>query len=223
MSKSIPISPPSPRATLKRAPDRGHYDRETVYAILDEGLVAHLGVVVDGAPRVIPFVYARIDDDLYLHGSTGNRVLRALRDGAPGCLTVTHIDGLVLARSAFHHSVNYRSVVAHGAGVEVTDPEERKRALDATVDQVANGRAKDVRPPNDEELRRTMVVRMSLAEASAKMRSGEPIEDPDDLGLPHWAGVLPMRQAFGEPTGDSLLQHDIDVPGYLVDYSRTEG
>jgi len=220
MSEPIPVNAPSPRATLKRLPQRGLYDRATIHAILDEGFIAHLGVVVDGAPRVIPFVYARIGDFVYLHGSTGNRVLRALRDGTPVCLTVTHVDGLVLARSAFHHSVNYRSVVVHAQGVEVTDPEERRRALDATVDHVVPGRARDVRPPNEEELRRTMVVRLPLAEASAKVRSGGPIDDEEDLALSFWAGVVPVGPAFGSPLGDGLLRPDIAVPDYLVGYSR---
>jgi nitroimidazol reductase NimA-like FMN-containing flavoprotein (pyridoxamine 5'-phosphate oxidase superfamily) len=205
---------------VKRVPARAVYEREVIHAILDEGFIAHLGVVIDGAPRVIPFVYARIDDGLYLHGSTGNRVLRGLCDGEPGCLTVTHVDGLVLARSAFHNSVNYRSVVIHAAGEEVTDPTERMRALRATVEHVIPGRWEDVRAPNEEELRRTMVVRMPLDEASAKLRRGEPVEEPEDLAMTCWAGVVPVKLCFGVPEGDSLLPEATRVPDYLLGYDR---
>lgn len=220
-SASSPAPPPSERATVKRVAVRGAYDRETLYRILDEGLIGYLGVVIDGAPRVIPFVYARIDDFVYIHGSTGNRVLRALRDGAPVCLTVAHLDALVLARSAFHSSVNYRSVVIHGTGEEVVDPEERLRALEATVEHTVPGRWTDVRPPNEEELRRTMVVRLPLAEASAKIRVGEPVEEPDDLTRKCWAGVLPVALRFGEPTGDQHLASGTPVPVYLEGYDRS--
>ena len=220
LPEAQPVAPPSARATVKRAPARALYDPEIVRAILDEGFIAHLGVVIDGAPRVIPFVYARIGDFLYLHGSTGNRVLRDLKDGMAGCLTVTHVDGLVLARSAFHNSVNYRSVVVHAAGEEVTDPEERMRALEATVEQVLPGRWQDLRPPNDEELRRTLVIRISLDEASAKVRGGDPIEEPEDLAMTCWAGVLPMKPHFGAPRADAQLREGIPVPEYLQDYDR---
>ena len=231
MSEAVPVSnatnragraaPPSARATVKRIPARAVYDREVIHEILDEGFIAHLGVVIDGAPRVIPFVYARIDEHLYLHGSTGNRVLRGLRDGEPGCLTVTHIDGLVLARSAFHNSVNYRSVVIHAAGEEVSDAGERMRALRATVEHVMPGRWEDVRWPNEEELRRTMVVRLPLDEASAKVRTGEPVEEPEDLSMTCWAGVVPVRLRFGAPQGDSNLRAGTPVPDYLVGYDRS--
>ena len=215
-----PASAPSARATVKRVPMRGVYDRSVVHAILDEGFIAHLGVVVDGSPRVIPFVYTRIGDFLYLHGSTGNRVLRGLKEGSPVCITVTHVDGLVLARSAFHNSVNYRSVVVHASGEEVCDPLERMQALRATLDQVMPERWHEVRPPNEEELRRTMVVRIPLSEASAKVRGGEPIEEPEDLAMSCWAGVLPMRVTFGEPQADSQLREGTAVPDYLVGYER---
>lgn len=211
---------PSVRATVKRVPMRAVYDRDVIHAILDEGFIAHLGVVIDDSPRVIPFVYTRIGDFLYLHGSIGNRVLRGLRDGAPVCISVTHVDGLVLARSAFHNSVNYRSVVVHARGQEVTDPEERMRALRATVEQVVPGRWGDVRPPNEEELRRTMIVRIPLDEASAKLRSGEPVEEPEDLAMSCWAGVLPIRPSFGEPQADSQLREGTPVPDYLAGYQR---
>jgi hypothetical protein len=143
-----------------------------------------------------------------------------LRDGEPGCLTVTHVDGLVLARSAFHNSVNYRSVVIHAAGEEVTDPDERMRALEATVEHVLPGRWRDVRPPNEEELRRTMLIRIPLDEASAKVRGGDPIEEPEDLGMSCWAGVLPMKPHFGEPRGDAHLRAGTPVPDYLKGYDR---
>jgi len=220
LKESGPASAPSERATVKRIPGRGVYERDVVNAILDEGFIAHLGVVVDGAPRVLPFVYARIGDLLYLHGSTGNRVLRRLRDGEPVCITVTHIDALVVARSAFHNSVNYRSVVIHGSGEEVTDPAERDRALKATIEHVMPGRWKDVRPPNEAELRRTMIVRIPLDEASAKVRGGEPVEEPEDLSMTCWAGVVPIRLAFGQPRGDQYLAQGTPVPDYLDGYER---
>lgn len=220
MSEVVTVSAPSLRATVKRLGQRGAYDRETVHAILDEALIAHLGVVIDGAPRVIPFVYSRLGDLLYLHGSSGNRVLRAVGEGAPVCITVSLVDGLVLARSAFHHSVNYRSVVVHGAGRDVLDPAERRRALDATVDHVVPGRSQDVRPPTEEELLRTRVVRIPLDEASAKVRTGGPIDDVDDLALPCWAGVLPVQQHFGDPLDAAQLRAGVEVPSYLVGYTR---
>lgn len=189
---------PTERATVRRHRERGAYDTETVHAILDEALVAHVGVVVDGAPVVLPTLHARIDDTLYLHGAVGNALLRAGSSGEV-CVTVTLLDGLVLAKSAFHHSVNYRSVVVYGAGRVVADDDEKRRALDALVDHVAPGRVGRTRPPSDSELRSTLVVAVPLDEASAKVRTGPPIEDADDLDLPHWSGVIPITTVRGEP------------------------
>ncbi|MGH9283298.1 MAG: pyridoxamine 5'-phosphate oxidase family protein [Acidimicrobiales bacterium] len=194
--------PTTPRTTVRRRPERAHYDRASVEAILDEGLVAHVGLAVDGQPFVIPMVYARVGDDLYLHGSAASRLLRALAGGAAVCVTVTLLDGLVLARSAFHHSMNYRSVVVVGEAVPVTDHGERDRALAAMVDHAVPGRSAEVRAPDRKELAATLVIRVPLEEASAKVRTGPPIDDDRDLDLPVWAGVLPLCLAAGDPCPD---------------------
>jgi hypothetical protein len=199
------LSGPSRRASVRRLPDRSRYDRETIDAILDEGFVCHVGFVDDGQPFVIPSVYARIGDRVAVHGSAASRMMRVLAQGAPASLAVTLVDGLVLARSAFHHSVNYRSVVVLGRAEEVTDPQAKRRALDAIVEHVAPGRAAEVRPPSDLELRATRVVTLPLEEASAKLRVGPPKDDEDDLSRPCWAGELPLRLAALDPVADPLL------------------
>lgn len=209
------------RTTPTRNRDRASYDRDLVHAILDEGYVCHLGFVRDGAPVVLPTLYARAGERLYVHGSTGSRPLRAAGDGteAPGlpvCLTVTHVDGLVLARSAFHHSANYRSVVVHGEARQVTDPQERTAALDALVDHVLPGRAADCRPADARELAATAVLALDLVEVSAKVRSGPPVDEPEDLSLPHWAGVLPVRSTTGEPVPADDLAGTVAAPAYLT-------
>lgn len=211
------------RTTPTRARERASYDRELVHGILDDGYVCHLGFVRDGAPVVLPTLYARVGERLYLHGSTGSRPLRSAGDGSaqapamPVCVTVTHLDGLVLARSAFHHSANYRSVVVHGSARQVTDEAERIAALDALVDNVLPGRAADCRPADARELAATAVLVLELVEVSAKVRAGGPNDEPEDLGLPYWAGVLPVRSTHGalEPSAD--LAPGIDVPGYLAE------
>jgi nitroimidazol reductase NimA-like FMN-containing flavoprotein (pyridoxamine 5'-phosphate oxidase superfamily) len=190
--------PPSARATVRRLRERGDYDRATIDAILDEALVCHLGVVVGGAPVVLPTLHVRVGDTLYLHGAAANAMLKAGSTG-PVCATVTLIDGLVLARSAFHHSVNYRSVVVHGEGRAVTDEAEKRRVLDALVDHVVPGRSTETRPPNDVELKSTLVIAIPLDEASAKVRTGPPKDDPEDLDGPWWAGVIPVTTVRGEP------------------------
>lgn len=192
----------SPRTTVKRLSTRGAYDRDTVHAILDEAYICHVGFAVDGHPFVIPTIHARVGDTLYFHGSAASRMLRSLRDGVDACVTVTLLDGLVLARSAFHHSMNYRSVVVLGKGREVVDREEKIRALDAIVEHVVLGRTALVRAPNEAELRQTMVISMPLTEASAKVRTGPPIDDEEDYALDVWAGVIPLRLEKGEPIQD---------------------
>src|SRR5437867_8880990 len=184
---------PTPRTRVRRFPSRASYDRTTIHAILDEGLVCHLGFVHDGQPFVLPTTYARVDDALYLHGSAASRMLRGLRDWIPVCVTVTLLDGLVLARSAFHHSMNYRSVVILGVAAEVTDAAERLGALEAIVEHAVPGRWSQVRPPSLHELRATMVLRLPIVEASAKVRSGGPLDEAEDLGWPCWAGHVPLR------------------------------
>lgn len=210
--------PPTGRTVPTRSPDRAAYDRELVHAILDEGYVCHLGFVRDGAPVVLPTLYGRVGEVLYVHGSTGSRPLRAAGragQGLPVCLTVTHVDGLVLARSAFHHSVNYRSVVVHGPAYDVTDPEEKRQALDALVDHVVPGRAADSRPANRKELAATAVIRLELNEVSAKLRTGGVNDEPEDLALPHWAGVVPLNKGYGPPLADPGLAPGAQLPGYL--------
>lgn len=208
---------PTERTVPTRSRERARYDRETVHAILDSAFVCHLGFVADGAPVVLPTLYARVGERLYLHGSTGSRPLRGAQDpGLPVCVAVTLVDGIVLARSAFHHSVNYRSVVIHGTARQVTDPEERAAALDALVDHVVPGRAADSRPGNAKELAATAVIALDLREVSAKVRSGGPNDEPADLALPHWAGVLPVTTSFGAPIPAADLDPAIPVPEYLT-------
>ncbi|MFJ8538047.1 pyridoxamine 5'-phosphate oxidase family protein [Streptomyces sp. NPDC093591] len=218
-----PTSPPaaySPtdRTVPTRSPDRASYDKELVHAILDEAYVCHLGFVRDGAPVVLPTLFGRVGETLYVHGSTGSRPLRMTGrtdPGLPVCLTVTHVDALILARSAFHHSINYRSVVVHGLAYDVTDPEEKRVALDALVDHVVPGRSADSRPANKKELAATAVIRLDLNEVSAKLRTGGVNDEPEDLALPHWAGVVPLRKGYDTPVGDPGLAPGTEVPDYL--------
>ncbi|WP_240658138.1 pyridoxamine 5'-phosphate oxidase family protein [Streptomyces populi] len=210
---------PTDRTVPTRSKERAAYDRELVHAILDEGYVCHLGFVRDGAPVVLPTLYARVGERLYVHGSTGSRPLRMTGQADPGlavCLTVTHVDGLVLARSAFHHSINYRSVVVHGVARQVTDPEERRLALDALVDHVVPGRAADSRPANAKELAATAVISLDLDEVSAKVRGGGPNDEPEDLSLPHWTGVVPLSKGYGTPVPADDLAPGIGLPDYLT-------
>ena len=192
----------TPRTTVRRLPARANYDRDTIYAILDEAYICHLGFVVEGQPFVIPTIHARVGETLYIHGSAASRMLRSLRDGVDACVTVTLLDGLVLARSAFHHSMNYRSVVVLGKGREVTERQEKLRALEAIVEHVVLGRSSIVRPPNESEIRQTMVIALPLTEASAKIRTGPPVDDEPDYALDVWAGVIPIRLEKGEPIKD---------------------
>jgi nitroimidazol reductase NimA-like FMN-containing flavoprotein (pyridoxamine 5'-phosphate oxidase superfamily) len=196
----LPDLEPTDRTRLRRLKERGRYDRATIEAILDEGLVAHVGVVDDGRPLVIPMAYARIDDRLYLHGAVANHLLRTATSGV--CVTVTLLDGLVLSRSWFHHSMNYRSVVVFGEAERVTDPDEQMAACRALVDKVQAGRADESRPPTPSELRATAIVSIPITEASAKIRTGPPKEDPDDLDNGWWGGVIPIELVRGEPMPD---------------------
>ncbi|MFD8234097.1 pyridoxamine 5'-phosphate oxidase family protein [Streptomyces sp. NPDC059696] len=210
---------PTDRTVPTRSADRASYDKDLVHAILDEAYVCHLGFVRDGAPVVLPTLFARVGERLYVHGSTGSRPLRAAGQADPGlpvCLTVTHVDGLVLARSAFHHSINYRSVVVHGVARDVTDPEEKRQALDALVDHAVPGRSADSRPANKKELAATAVIRLDLDEVSAKLRTGGVNDEPEDLALPHWAGVVPVRRTYGTPDPDPALAPGTELPGYLT-------
>jgi uncharacterized protein len=211
---------PTDRTQVKRLPKRGNYDRETVYNILDTAFVCHVGFSVDGQPFVIPTNYGRSGDMLYLHGSAASRMLNTLSDGVPVCVTVTHVDGLVLARSAFHHSVNYRSVVILGKAQLVEDPAEKMEALRIFTEHVMKGRWNDVRIPTEQELKATTVLSLPLEEVSAKVRTGGPIDDEPDYALPVWAGVLPLETVAKTPLPDAQRKNDPPIPEYLKNYKR---
>jgi nitroimidazol reductase NimA-like FMN-containing flavoprotein (pyridoxamine 5'-phosphate oxidase superfamily) len=212
--------PQTERTNLKRLPKRGHYDRETIFGILDEGFICHVGFVVDEQPFVIPTGYARVDDKLYIHGSQASRMLRTVAGGVNVCVTVTIIDGLVLARSAFHHSMNYRSVVVFGRASIVEDHSEKLAALLAFSEHIVKGRWNDVREPSEQELRATTVLSLPLEEASAKIRVGPPLDDEEDYKLPIWAGVIPLQLVAGEPIKDPRLSEELEVPEYAKRYER---
>jgi nitroimidazol reductase NimA-like FMN-containing flavoprotein (pyridoxamine 5'-phosphate oxidase superfamily) len=213
--------PQTQRTTLKRLPKRGSYDRETIAAILDEGFICHVGFVADGKPVVIPTGYARVGDGLIIHGSQASRMLRTLAEGIDVCVTVTLIDGLVLARSAFHHSMNYRSVVVFGQATLVDDPSEKMAALRALSEHMIRGRWDDVREPNEQEMKQTTVLSLPLTEASAKVRTGPPIDDEGDYNLPVWAGVIPLRMVADAPFDDGRIPEKTEIPGYAAEYSRS--
>ncbi|HEX4908854.1 MAG TPA: pyridoxamine 5'-phosphate oxidase family protein [Actinomycetes bacterium] len=209
------------RTRVRRLPERAAYDRDTVHAILDEGFICHVGFLVDGRPFVIPTGYARAGETLYLHGSTGSRL--GLRPGMDVCVTVTLLDGLVLARSAFHHSMNYRSVVVLGRTRALTDPDEKEAALRALVEHIVPGRSDAVRGADRRELAATAVLALPLAEVSAKVRTGPPVDDEPDYDLPIWAGVLPVRQVAGPPVPDERLDPSLDVPTHVATWRRPTG
>ena len=208
------------KTQVKRVPKRGHYDFETVAGILDEGLVCHVGFVVDGQPFVIPTAYGRIERKVYIHGVIASRMLRSLLMGVEVCMTVTLLDGLVLARSAYHHSMNYRSVVLFGTAEQVVDLTEKEAALKAFTEHVMVGRWDEVRSPNEAELAATSVLSLPIDEASAKIRTGPPIDDAADYDLPVWAGVLPFAPSPGTPIADPKLSQDIAVPENIRAYTR---
>ncbi len=211
---------PTLRTILKRLPNRGKFDRDVVYKILDEAFVCHVGFIVDGQPVVIPTAYGRVDDRFYIHGSAASRMLRTVEEGVDVCVTVTLVDGLVLARSAFHHSINYRSVVIFGRASAVEDPREKFDALRSFTQHVVPDRWAEVREPNDSELKATIVLYLPLMEASAKVRTGPPIDDEADYAIPVWAGEIPLRLVAGAPVADPRLPPGIDPPQYVRDYSR---
>jgi uncharacterized protein len=209
---------PTERTRLKRLPQRGSYDRETVYRIIDNALFCHVGFIHNDAPFVVPTLHVRIGAQLYVHGSAASRMLRTAAGGVPLCVTVTHVDGLVLARSAFHHSINYRSAVILGVAQEVTDPEAKLHVLHALVEHVVPGRWQDARPPHPKELAATSVLGLPITEASAKIRPGGPGDDAEDYALPIWAGVIPLKMATGEPIADERLMGGVEVPEYVANY-----
>jgi nitroimidazol reductase NimA-like FMN-containing flavoprotein (pyridoxamine 5'-phosphate oxidase superfamily) len=214
-------TPPTDRTRVRRHPERGEYDRATIDAILDEALISHVAwVTEDGSPRVIPTIHVRIGDEVFIHGSEASRTLRGLRTGTECCLEVTILDGLVLARSTPNHSMNYRSVVVYGVAREVVDPDEKDLAQRALVEHVLPGRTADVRMPNAKELKETSILALPLDEASAKVRTGGPKDPEEDLDLPAWAGVIPLREIAGEPVASDDLRDGIAVPPYAARYDR---
>lgn len=214
---------PTDRTSVRRLPKRASYDRAVVYQILDEGFICHVGFVVDGKPFVIPTAYGRVGDTLYLHGAKANRMLKALAAGAEACVTVTLIDGLVLARSAFHHSMNYRSVVVFGRASAVEDPREKLDAMRAFSEHLIPGRWSEVRQPSERELAATLVLALPLAEVSAKVRAGAPVDDEEDLTLPVWAGELPLRLVACEPVRDPLVSSETPPSESVAVYARERG
>jgi nitroimidazol reductase NimA-like FMN-containing flavoprotein (pyridoxamine 5'-phosphate oxidase superfamily) len=211
----------TPRTTLKRLPKRGSHEREVINAILDEGFICHVGFSVNGQPFVIPTGYARVDDKLIIHGSQASRMLRTLSEGIEICVAVTLLDGLVLARSAFHHSMNYRSVVIFGRATTLDGKEEKIAALLALSEHMVPKRWSEVREPSESELRQTTVLSLPIDEASAKIRTGPPLDDEADYALDVWAGVLPVKMVAGEPVADPRLPDGIEAPEYVVRYGRT--
>ena len=208
------------RTKLKRIPKRGVFERETIYRILDEAFVCHIGFAVDGNPFVIPTAYARDGDHLFIHGSAASRMMRVMAGGVEVCVTVTLIDGLVLARSAFHHSMNYRSVIIFGTADLIEDEAEKCEALRLFTEHIVPNRWDEVRPPTAKELRATTVLRLPIEEASAKVRTGDPVDDAADYDLNVWAGVVPLRMVACEPENDSRLKDEIAVPDYVSNYQR---
>ena len=211
---------PTERTKVRRLPDRGKYDTESVYGILDEAFICHVGFVVEGQPYVIPTGFARVNDTLYIHGSAASRMLRTLADGVQVCVTVTLIDGIVMARSGFHSSMNYRSVVILGRATQVEGRAEKLAALAAFSEKVMPGRWKDLRETTDAELKGTLVLTLPLNEVSAKVRTGPPKDDEVDYALPLWAGVVPLKLTAGNPIDDPRLPKGIEPPGYARNYKR---
>src|SRR5438128_11355950 len=211
---------PTARTRVTREPERAVYDRAAAYQVLDEGFICHVGFVVDGQPFVMPTVYGRAGDNLYIHGSAASRMLRNLDQGIAVCVTVTLLDGLVLARSIFNHSMNYRSVVVLGTAVAVEDSAEKLAALRALSEHILPGRWYEARQPNERELKATLVMRLPITEFSAKVRQGPPVDDEEDYAFPTWAGVVPLKMVAGAPINDPLLDPGREGPAYAKHYSR---
>ena len=217
-----PPTPPSPRTQVKRLPELGVYDRDTIAAICDEALICHVGYATEAGPRVIPTIHVRIDDTLYFHGSAASRTLRSLHDGVDVSVCITLLDGIRFARSMFEHSMNYRSAVVYGRATPVTDPAELELVAHAITDHVALGRGDDARMPNEVELKQTLFLALPLREASAKVSTGYSEEPPEDEALPVWAGVLPLHVVPGEPIPHPNLDPTLPTPEYLTDYRRPQ-
>jgi uncharacterized protein len=211
---------PTERTKVRRLPDRGKYDSESVYGILDEAFICHVGFIAESQPYVIPTGFARVNDTLYIHGSAASRMLRTLADGVQVCVTVTLIDGIVMARSGFHSSMNYRSVVILGRATQVEGRDEKLAGMAAFSEQVMPGRWKDLRQTTDAELKGTLVLSLPLKEVSAKVRTGPPKDDEEDYALPLWAGIVPLKLTAGNPINDPRLPTGIEPPGYARNYKR---
>ena len=210
---------PTQRTQIKRLPKRANYETQTIYNILDEALICHIGFTVNNQPYIIPTTYGRVEDKLYIHGSPASRMLRSLNQGIEVCVTVTLLDGLVLARSAFHHSMNYRSVVIFGTATLINNTEEKMEALRAFTEHIIPKRWQEIRQPSKQELQGTMVLSLPLTEASAKVRTGNPVDDEPDYDLPVWAGVLPLQIVPGKAIADDRLIEGIEIPDYIQNYA----
>ncbi|HJZ48956.1 MAG TPA: pyridoxamine 5'-phosphate oxidase family protein [Roseiflexaceae bacterium] len=210
--------PKTSRNKVKRLPERGHYDAATIYPIIDAALICHVGFVLDGQPFIIPTLHARRGDTILLHGAKGNRLLRHIQSGGEVCISVTLMDGIVLARSVFHHSINYRSAVLFGKGAVIADDQARLQALEAFTERLIPGRWRDVRQPNEVELKQTTIVAVPIESASAKIRNGPPKDEAEDYDLPVWAGVLPLQHAAGMPIADPQLKPGVELPDYIRDF-----
>jgi nitroimidazol reductase NimA-like FMN-containing flavoprotein (pyridoxamine 5'-phosphate oxidase superfamily) len=212
------------RNRVLRLAKRANYDADEVYAIVDAALVCHVAYAIDGQPYAMPTLIARDGDILLLHGASKSRTLLHAGAGNPICITVTHTDGIVLARSAFNHSINYRSAMIYGSGRLVTDPDEKSQALFRFTEKLLPGRWDDIRPTNAQELKATGVVAVAIDNASAKVRTGMPVDEPEDVDLPYWGGIIPIRQQLGDPIADSHVPADMPAPGYLLEYvERSKG
>ena len=210
---------PTERTRVRRNPKRATYDREVVHQVLDEAMLCHIALSIDGQPCVLPTIHTRLGNKLYLHGSNQNRMLNTIAEGATACISVTILDGLVLARSGLHHSMNYRSVVLYATGQKVECEDEKRRAMEALVEQIVPGRWEDARQPTQEELNATNVIVFPIDEASAKVRNGPPVDDDRDRNLPIWAGVVPVRLCASEPITDTA-GIDVSIPSYVEQYRR---
>jgi len=210
--------PKTARNKVKRLPERGHYDSATIYPIVDAAMICHVGFAIDGQPFVVPTLYARQDDTILLHGAKGSRLLRHIQLGGEVCITVTLVDGIVLARSVFHHSINYRSAVLFGKGAVIEDEQAKFKAMESFTERLIPGRWQDARPPSPIEVKQTTIVAVAIESASAKIRTGPPGDEAEDLDLPVWAGVLPLRQVAGAPLADMQLSPDIELPAYIRDF-----
>ena len=210
--------PKTARNKVKRMPERGHYDAATIYPIVDAALICHVGFVLEDQPFVIPTLHARQDDTILLHGAKGSRLLRHIQSGGTVCITITHVDGIVLARSVFHHSINYRSAVLFGKGSVIEDEQAKLQALEAFTERLIPGRWQDARTPNAVEVKQTTVIAVQIESASAKLRTGPPGDEAEDYDLPVWAGVLPLRQIAGAPLADPQLRPGVELPDYIRDF-----